>query len=383
MATNYTAIANLPSMGPGSTGASVTALQQWLVANGYMSQADMNTGPGTYGPKTTAAVSAWQSSAGINTQGNPGYFGPISQNFLATGQTSLPGGGSTTGQGNVNGSTGSSLGGGTGAAGGSTTGSGNTGGTIPGTDIPTTGNSNLDSILGSLYGLIQSGKAVIPPGLQITPALAQQFLTWAHQVVDPQTQQLIQSEISNINASTKNLQAQYQAQQGETVQQFGMQLASQDNSAAANGVAQSGLRNIQDRNLVNSTNRSLSALDANTAYQIGQGLRTSAANVGSANAGGINAPTLTGAQVGLSGGNLSGGTGSSSGGNSLDFSYNPSLYTAGVIPSNQSTAAANLAGNYISQYGTLAGANSGKSISDLIGGITGLPSGYQVPSNLT
>lgn len=74
----------LPNLGPGSSGADVRILQQWLVENGYLTQAQMNTGPGIYGPKTTAAVSAWQAKSGFNTQGNPGYFGPLSKTYLQT-----------------------------------------------------------------------------------------------------------------------------------------------------------------------------------------------------------------------------------------------------------------------------------------------------------
>lgn len=61
---------------PGSTGPQVQQLQQWLVTNGYMSQADMNTGPGTYGPKTTAAVAKLQADRGIDNTGAVGYYGP-------------------------------------------------------------------------------------------------------------------------------------------------------------------------------------------------------------------------------------------------------------------------------------------------------------------
>lgn len=67
---------------PGSTGSEVKKLQDWLVSQGYMTQAQVNTGYGTYGPQTKAAVAAWQSANNINTQGNPGYFGPISQQWL-------------------------------------------------------------------------------------------------------------------------------------------------------------------------------------------------------------------------------------------------------------------------------------------------------------
>lgn len=357
-------VTNLGNLGPGSTGSNVTALQSWLVQNGYLTQAQMDTGPGIYGPQTTAAVAAWQKSAGIDTQGNPGYFGPISQQYLGQSNGSYSNGVYTAGSSSSS---------------GTSSGSGN----IPGTSIASTGNANLDSILGSLSNLISTGKATIPAGLQITPQLTQQFLAWAHQVVDPQTQQLISAESAGINSAIQNQVVQYQTQQGEDVQQFGQNLAANDNSNAAGGTAFSGLRNVQDQNLANSTNRTLASLDANTNYNISNALQTGGAALGSANAGSLTVPTLNSASVGVTGGNLSGSQGSSQGGQTLDFSYNPSIYTAGTIPSSQSTAVSNLAGNYLSQYGTLAGANSGQSISQLIGGVTGLPSNYQVPSNLT
>lgn len=52
----------------GSTdSASVKQLQSYLVANGFMTQADMNTGPGIYGPRTTAAVAKMQQALKLPT----------------------------------------------------------------------------------------------------------------------------------------------------------------------------------------------------------------------------------------------------------------------------------------------------------------------------
>ncbi len=45
---------------PGDTGASVKQLQDYLVSKGLMTQAQVDTGYGTYGPQTTAAVAALQ-----------------------------------------------------------------------------------------------------------------------------------------------------------------------------------------------------------------------------------------------------------------------------------------------------------------------------------
>lgn len=71
---------------PGAKGAEVRKLQNYLVSQNLMSQADI-TGPGTdvYGPKTTAAVAALQQKMGIDTAGNPGYWGPRTVSALSGG----------------------------------------------------------------------------------------------------------------------------------------------------------------------------------------------------------------------------------------------------------------------------------------------------------
>lgn len=62
---------------PGSKDtASVKQLQDYLVSQGLMTQTQVNTGYGTYGPQTTAAVLALQKKLGIDYSSGPGYFGP-------------------------------------------------------------------------------------------------------------------------------------------------------------------------------------------------------------------------------------------------------------------------------------------------------------------
>jgi predicted chitinase/LysM repeat protein len=53
----------------GAQGAEVEQLQRALVKTGHMSQADMNTGPGTFGPKTEAALKHFQSANGLKADG--------------------------------------------------------------------------------------------------------------------------------------------------------------------------------------------------------------------------------------------------------------------------------------------------------------------------
>ena len=65
------------SLQPGSTdSASVKQLQDYLVSSGFMTQAQVDTGYGTYGPQTTAAVKAYQQAKGIDNSSGPGYWGP-------------------------------------------------------------------------------------------------------------------------------------------------------------------------------------------------------------------------------------------------------------------------------------------------------------------
>lgn len=62
---------------PGSTdAASVTQLQNYLVSQGLMTPEQVATGPGVYGPQTTAAVAALQKKLGVDNSSGVGFFGP-------------------------------------------------------------------------------------------------------------------------------------------------------------------------------------------------------------------------------------------------------------------------------------------------------------------
>ena len=63
---------------PGQTGESVAQLQQFLLSQGYMTADQIATGPGIYGPRTTAAVKKWQQDRGVDNASGPGYWGPRS-----------------------------------------------------------------------------------------------------------------------------------------------------------------------------------------------------------------------------------------------------------------------------------------------------------------
>lgn len=75
---------------PGSTNtAAVKQLQDWLVANGYMTQAEVNTGYGTYGPRTTQAVLQVQQKLGVDNSTGPGYWGPRTMAAVTSAGTSV------------------------------------------------------------------------------------------------------------------------------------------------------------------------------------------------------------------------------------------------------------------------------------------------------
>lgn len=321
------------SLQPGATGPAVKQLQDYLVSQGVMTQQQVNTGYGTYGPQTTAAVNALQQKMGIDNSSGPGYWGPKTISAI----TSKGGGGSAP------------------AA-------------SSGLTFQPTGDPNLDQVLkgvADLGGSIISSGYTIPPTLQITPDVVSKFLDFAHKNIDPYYQQLLTGRIADVNANLQNLATQYNLSKDQTTQDFGTALATEQNSAGASGTAFSGQRALNENNMAATTNRTLSGLASDAAYNIGSALRSGAADVGATNANSFNLPTLATGSVGVTGGSR----GSSTNGNNLDFGYNPSIYTVGNIPSAQGTAAKQLQQTYLGQYGTLAGAqsNSGRSVNDLFG----------------
>lgn len=251
-----------------------------------------------------------------------------------------------------------------------------------GITVTPTGDPALDQVLGAIKGvadgLVSTGYT-LPANLQITPQLVSDFTAYAHQAIDPYTQQLLTARLADVNASLSNTALQYQNSVGQTEQDFGTNLASEQNAAGNSGTAFSGLRALGENNMAASTNRTLSSLGSQAATDLGTEARAGAADVGSANAGGIVLPSLATGSVSLAGGSR----GSSAAGGPLALGYDPSIYTVGNIPSAQTAAVNAQAANYLSQYGTLANANSGRSMSDLVGSLSGLPANYVPPTNLT
>lgn len=254
--------------------------------------------------------------------------------------------------------------------------------TVPGSTAATpaiqpTGNANLDAALGPLASAVNTlaTNGQVPATLQITPAMVGTFLSWAHTVVDPQTQAALSAEAENVNNAISNAVTNYQNTQAESVQGFGMNLLNEENNAGNNGTAFSGMRNLNESNMVNSENRTLSTNAANTALSLGNTLNAGAAAVGASNANMFNLPTIPGAGT-VSNQGPSTGTFTPSAA-PLSLGYNPSIYVAGSIPSSGASNVGNQEANYLNQYSTLAANNSNgsRSVNDLLGMITGAPAG--------
>jgi len=76
----------------GDRGEAVRMLQQSLIRLGYMTEAAYNTGPGIFGPRTDAALRAFQRDAGITVDG---IYGPQTRQALTQALARVQGGGST------------------------------------------------------------------------------------------------------------------------------------------------------------------------------------------------------------------------------------------------------------------------------------------------
>ena len=81
----------------GDVGPEVKQLQDYLVANNYMTRVEVDTGYGTFGPKTEKAVTAMQKALGVDNSTGPGVYGP--RTIAAVTASAPAGGGGTDGGG--------------------------------------------------------------------------------------------------------------------------------------------------------------------------------------------------------------------------------------------------------------------------------------------
>ena len=374
----------------GDTGADVKQLQNFLVSIGYLTPAQMATGPGIYGPATTEAVAKYQSHLGVNNTGGVGAWGPLTiaaatkdigtakANANMSYGTSNPNANMSVGTSNPNlnmstnaGSTvakqpavttktgpsvadlgisgtstakttttsttsGNTASGQTGGnSGGSTTPTTPTTNFIEGTTVQKTGNDAVDAALAGIASVIAQNHAagnVINPALDITPELAAKFVADAHTQLDPYYQQQITSVIGDVNQNLARVKSQFENAQNQSVQDFQTGLFNQREAEAGQGTAISGLRQKNENLSADTENRNLSNLG------LGYGGQMRDILVGGAKQVGNGAPGLTGSVSSFNlpdtltkKATLEGTRGGAVAGDTLNTGYNPSIYGIGSI----------------------------------------------------
>lgn len=261
---------------PGSTGPAVTQLQQYLLSKGLLTQADINTGPGIYGPKTTAAVQKLQQQLGVDNSSGVGYWGPRTIQAIQSQS------GTSTGNGS------------------STTTSSNSAPSVP--DLyaslvssnpflsdqlnDPTKKAQFDALPDDLKGIylqtasslgkaVESGK-VVNPNIQLTPADNQKLLDQATSELDPYYQEQLGFLKSDFQTSIGRLMQDYNTGVGRAQDTFKQTLDTNSENAAENGTTYSSTRNQQEGRTVQLQNNALNdaltsaqrnAQDAETNYE--------------------------------------------------------------------------------------------------------------------
>ena len=210
----------LPSsnLGPGARGEEVEALQRYLVSQGFMSQQQMDTGPGIYGPQTTQAVVDLQNSLGIDNSSGPGYFGPLTRG--AIGQS---GGGFQA-------------------------------------DDPEDFRGMIEGVMESLVG---SGKIIHPDITvdQLADINIADFLAQAEAEIAPEYKQKFDAVKSDLSTFFERTGVDLGLARDSVNRESDAVQLEADESFAGRGLAFSSRRNTFDGNLDSATDRSLSALD--------------------------------------------------------------------------------------------------------------------------
>lgn len=225
---------------PGSTGPEVQRLQDYLVSIGYMTQAEVNTGYGTYGPRTTAAVQRLQQDLGVDNSSGPGYFGPRTIAALngAFAQTSPTQQSQQTQP-------------------------------VPEGDLMT----ELDGFLQQM----QANGQVLNPNIELTPDKVAEFLAQAEREINPYYQGQLRLARESLLSSTGYSRDEVVREEERLEQKYGTRLRELGETSAERGFAQSGLRQRDERqlatdtqNTIEDTRRKLSFDAANEGRQFAQ-----------------------------------------------------------------------------------------------------------------
>ena len=287
----------------GSSGNSVLQIQQALKAAGF------DPGPldGKYGPKTMAAVSAFQQSKGLKVDS---IVGP--QTLGALGQISGSGGGT--------GGTGTGLGGGG------------------------TGDPAQDALLQQFQTMINNQ---IAEGNQLNPALnidqntINRFLEQAKREVAPFYKQQIDTIKEDVVNTAGILSRQYESEVAGEEAQFQQNLGGFREQQAGAGTAFSGGRATQELGQQAGQNRALSGLSdlyANRFRELGRGAEE---KIGAGNVS-YQLPSLQRRQASLAGAGGFQGAGSVGG-------YTPGSFQLGAIPMQETQTARALQQQYLSE----------------------------------
>lgn len=227
--------------------------------------------------------------------------------------------------------------------------------------LQSTGDPNLDQLQAGFQDYITGSLASgfqINPGLSITPDVIAGFVSSTVSQLDPKYTQNLESTINDVNVNLNKMAVDYTNTRGQTVQDYQQSLGKLRDQTSFGGGGERAL----ELGLTNSANRSLSSLDTDTAAAFSKELNAGGAAVGQGinggNVFGTTVPGLSGTvsgAYGASAGGLNQGSfvipslygltlsnqggdaifaGSSNTGNALNYSYNPSMYQYGSIPSS-------------------------------------------------
>lgn len=211
---------------PGQSGPEVAQLQQFLKSQGLLSDADIATGPGIYGPRTTAAVQQWQQQNGVDNSSGPGYWGPRSI-AVASGQG---GGGGGETQESVDQQYREAA------------------AKNPQISALMQGGSSIDEIFNSLQSGDLSG-ITDSQGMPFSPADQQKALAKAQADTKLYYDALKQKETADTEAALAKKQADFQDYLLRSGQQFEEDKMRADQSAADRGVLFSGSRVQREQKL--------------------------------------------------------------------------------------------------------------------------------------
>jgi len=209
---------------PGQSGQAVAQLQQFLQSQGLLSASDIATGPGIYGPRTTAAVKKWQQQNGVDNSSGPGYWGP--QSIAAA---SGNGGGQET-QESVDAQYMDAV------------------SKNPAVSSLTQGGSSLEQIISALQTGNLSG-ITDAQGMPFSVRDQQKALQQAEEETALYYEALQEKETADTEAALQQKQADYQNYLLNSGQQFEEDKIKADQSAADNGVLFSGGRVQKEKNL--------------------------------------------------------------------------------------------------------------------------------------